>query len=84
MFPVEDSHLLDNPVMIWPIAVEPWDRGTLFKWPLSRKGQDAAKSCPLIRGSVTGEFTDNFVHPGNQPLNKGRPGDMGWGWGETF
>ena len=49
--------------MIWPIAVEPWDRGTFFKWPLSRKGQEAAKGCPLNRGSVAGEFTDNFVHP---------------------
>ena len=61
--------------MIWPITaylliflyfyfyVEPWDRGTFFKWPLSRKGQEAAKGCPLNRGSVAGEFTDNFVHP---------------------
>ena len=49
--------------------VEPWDRGTFFKWPLNK-------------GSVAGEFTDNFVHPSNQPLNKGRLGDMGWR--ETF
>ena len=34
-------------------------------------------------GSVAGEFTDNFVHPSNQPLNKGRLGDMGGGGG-TF
>ena len=84
--------------MIWPIAayylfiylfyfnfyVEPWDRGTFFKWPLSRKGQEAAKACPLNWGSVAGEFTDNFVHPSNQPLNKERLGDMGWGWDETY
>ena len=56
--------------------------GTFFKWPLSRKGQEAAKGCPLNRGSVAGEFTDNFVHPSNQPLNKGRLSDMGWGWGK--
>ena len=79
--------------MIWPIAayyfffyfnfyVEPWDRETFFKSPLSRKGQEAAKSCPLNRGSVAGEFTDNFVHTSNQPLNKGRLSDMWWGWGE--
>ena len=63
MFPVEYSHLLDNPVMIWPIAVKAWDRGTFFKCLLSRKEQEAAKGCPLNRGSVAGEFTDNFVHP---------------------
>ena len=68
MFPVESSHLLDNPLMIWPITaylliflyfyfyVEPWDRGTFFKWPLSRKGQEATKGCPLNRGSVAGEL----------------------------
>ena len=55
-----------------------------FQVALSRKGQEAAKGCPLNRGSVAGEFTDNFVHPNNQPLNKGRLGDMGWGWGETY
>ena len=49
--------------------------GTLFKGPLSGKGQEAAKGCPLNRG----DFTDNFFHPSNQPLNKGRLGDMGWG-----
>ena len=45
--------------------VEPWDRETVFKWPLSRKGQEGAKGFPLNRGSVAGEFTDNFVHPSN-------------------
>ena len=37
-----------------------------------------------IGGTVVGEFTDNFVHPRNQPLNKGRLGDMGWGWEKTY
>ena len=49
--------------------------GTFFKRPLSGKGQEAAKGCPLNRG----DFTDNVVRPSNQPLNKGRLGDMGWG-----
>jgi len=40
------------------------------------------RGCPLNRGSVAGEFNDNFVHPSNQPLNIGRLGDMRWG--ETF
>ena len=57
--------------------VELWNRGTFFKWPHSRKGQEAAKACPLNRGSVAGEFTANFVHPSDQLLNKGRLGDMG-------
>ena len=48
------------------------------------KGQETAKRCQLSKGSVVGEFTDNFVHPSNQPLNKGRLGDMWWGWGETY
>ena len=48
-----------------------------------KKGQEAAKGCPLNRGSVASEFTDNFVHPSNQPLNKGRLGDMDGGGG-TF
>ena len=88
MFPVESSHLLDNPLTIWPIAayyfffyfnfyVELWNRGTFLKWPHSRKRQEAAKACPLNRGSVAGEFTANFVHPSDQLLNKGRLGDMG-------
>ena len=64
--------------------VEPWERGVFFKWPLSRKRQEGAKGCPLNRGSVAGEFTDNFVHPSNQPLNKGRLGDTGWGWGRGW
>ena len=64
--------------------VEPWERGTFFKWPLSRKGQEASKGCPLNRGSIAGEFTDIFVHPSNQPLNKGRLGDTGWGWGRGW
>ena len=93
MFPVESSHLLDNPLTIWPITayfffyfkcyVEPWQRGTFFKRPLSGKGLEAAKCGPLNRGSVAGEFTDNFVHPCNQPLNKGGLGGMAWGWGKT-
>ena len=53
--------------------------GERFSSGHSRKGQEAAKGCPLNRGSVASEFTDNFVHPSNQPLNKGRLGDMGVG-----
>ena len=50
--------------------VEPWNRGTFFKWPLSRKGQEAAKGCPLNRGSVPGEVTSSSSHVFNVKIEK--------------
>ena len=55
--------------------------GELFSSGLSeeRDKRPLKVECPLNRGSVAGEFTDNFVHPSNHPLNRGRLDDMWWG-----